>query len=464
MKKIVASCGVCIFTFVLFIAVTVASRRDIPAGLLDLYGDTSGIHSLTIKGEVLSWEGRYGYTFSISPEGAGTDMVIFRNSRSSAEFVFFRHWNPWFGGRFDVAYAPIEPYQVVTAESPRAFTPGPEGPIPIIEYRVYGHVFEVVPRFGSRRIYAGSTGTRGLYVDIAEGGYIFSLFREDGRFDLSPEISMQSRTALRLREEISIGDTSVFVPIGSNLFGSTAVYAVRMPRGYAPTIQVPPNDTFKVTAEVLLPVTLERGVDTIHGLIQLEDDALLFIQRAGGLELTRICPVYGKLQEALIEGPAVFHEYYLHEDSLVLHGFEEGGPGRLIAAVDLRNRGLAVTDVFLAALGMEGNPQPGETFVDAHDMLLREGVIYIAYSVTPTEMAFPIVEENIFISAFDREGRLIGRSQVLSGVEDDRFWAWELSFRHFRDSPPLSQRRLQLLTIHALSSDTANAQTCAYLP
>ena len=453
MIKIVSSFAVGVLVLIIFVALTISSRRSMPVGLRDVYGDTSGIHNLVIQGEVESWSGRYGYSFNIGPDRVSTRMDIPRNTQGLVRlhmrgWQFSQSWHiPW----FQLAYMPVGPYEMVTAASERSFTHGPGGLVPLDEYRIYGDVFEVRPQLMSHMLLVSpcEATSGGLYIDLGEGGYIFSFHPE--MHDFSPGVSLL-RSSL-LHNEARIGDARLFVPSGSGLFGNTAVYIVHMPGGVLPTIEVStsasPFSFPMVRATALFPVELRRGEDEILGLIELDDDVLLFVRRAGGLEVTRICPFYGESQTVFVEGLAGFSAHFLLDDSLVLRSFRtQALTADITVAIDLRDGGLAVYGVFSEALGEEAaDTSPSDVFVEIYDKLLRDGIIYIVYSVRNTASDFPLFAEEIFVSAFDSLGRLVGRSQVLTGVEDDIFWRWDFQTRHLLGGSPISARRIQTMSI-----------------
>ena len=157
MMKIIASLGVCILVFVVFIITVAASRRELPVGLRDMYGDTSGIHRLTIEGEVTNFASNYGYTFHIGPDGDRIRMLVFNNSAALQAFhrphwsIFLHAW-PIFS--FETGFVPVGPYEVVATESERTFFHDLSGNrVPATEYRIYGDVFAVETRFFGRPLY-----------------------------------------------------------------------------------------------------------------------------------------------------------------------------------------------------------------------------------------------------------------------------------------------------------------------
>ena len=431
MKKIVVSLAVSVLVLIAFISATVASRRGLPIGLVDIYGDTYGIRRLTIQGEVISRDSYYGYTFHISPDGDVSRIHVFNNSRDFTNF-FRMPWpfSPvWGMFSFETAYVPVKPYELVATESVIFFTTGLGGNhIVQTEYRVYGEYFAVESRLHSRRLYVPQSGTEHkLFVDAGPDGYIFSLL-QCYSLGFTPGFHRQRAWGLRLHDQLAIGDTLLFVPNDPGLFGQTTVYAVHAPGGIIPMTQdyfcaesVP---MFFVVAEALFPITLERGEDEIIGLIELpEDSFLLLVKRTGGFELTRISLLTGEIQTVFVESSAVFHNVYLKEGSFVLHGSEAGGFYGIVAAFDLRENGLILSGIFPVRLWEQPGYGP-DAFVQIHDILLKEDVVYIAYSIDKHPWSFSTPNVEAFISALDTQGQLIGRSQVLNGVEDDAYWIW----------------------------------------
>jgi len=455
MKKIVASLMFGVIMLIAFITIAAISRRELPVGLRDVYGDTSSIRSLVIEGEVSSWEGRYAYVFSIGPERSATNMSVFRNSQGVTKF-YSRHspfFSDWYLPMFQLTYLPIGSFEIITAESERSFFSGPDGSfVPAAEYRIYGDVFEVRPMLHYYPLYVPSEQSdtdHGLFMDLGPDGYIYSFHRDAGFLHFTPGVLAPSTSGLRLPNQLSIGDSDIylFVPTGSGLFGHTAVYAIHM--SYISFMQAPQYH-FMVNAEVLFPIELERGKDEIIGFIELDSGILLIIKRVDGFELTRICPSSWETQTIFIEGSTNFHNYFLQGDALVLQGFEASGPSHsMIAAIDLREERLVVSGVFPLILGIEEmGTSPGGPTVDIHDMILMDSVVYIAYTVTgsPWHHLY-IVGTETFVSAFNNQGQLIGRSQVLNGVEDDKLWAWDFQMQHFHGRNPISQRRVHTVSI-----------------
>ena len=445
MKKIYAGLGVCIFVFIAFVAAIAASRRELPVGLRDMYGDTSGIRRLIIEGTVTSWEGRYGYMFHIGPDRESTRMYVFNNSRAFSDF-YRPHWPVfppvWHGFTFETGLVPLGPYEVVAAESERThFMDFGGNWVPAPEYRIYGEVFAVETRVHGRRLYVPELSAVGhrLFMDTGPKGYIFSSFYDPAAWEFSPGFnipgtwyftsgrSLSRAWGLYLPNQLAIDEFIVFAPQGPGLFGHTAVYYVYAPDGNIPMIQDSPYDEPKVAAEILLPIYLERSEDEIIGLIRLTDSFLLLVVRAGGFELTRINPFTGEIQTVFVDSTAAFYSYALQGDSLVLSGFGWGGTQYgAIAAFDLSDGGIKPTGHFSVSLWGEPEYSHGVP-VHVRDMLFSDGVVYIAHTVEKNPWNFTWANTETFVSAFDSQGRLIGRSQVLNGVEDDAFWSWTAS-------------------------------------
>ena len=469
MKKIAASLVFCVAVMVAFAVTAAASRGALPVGLRDLYGDTSGIHRLTIEGEVLGWNGRYGYSFSISPDESAARMHIFRNERAFSDFANRRwlmqfswqfHWHSSF---FNTAYVPLEENpEIIVSESERSFTVNMRGErIPSSEHRIFGSLFEVVPMFHGFRLYVpGQEGAHRLYVDAGTDGYIYLIATQDNlEIDFSdrpnwhfmPSFANPSLSSLWLPSQLVIGETHVFVSAGAGMFGSTAVYAVRVENGVLPTSQdILGEWPVFMIAEELHHIQLERGEDEVLGLLDLENgDFLLIIRRAAGYEVTRINPTTGEAQTVLVERDVTFNLFFLQDDSFVLRGHGAGGFGGLlhveIAAFDLSHGGLALVGAFDAHLG-GGTTDVVQIIMDTTSVVQRDGVVYIAYTISFNPWERFATNNETFISAFDCQGRLVGRSKVLNGVEDDFTfagnWGWNVP-------NPLSRyhRRIQFISI-----------------
>ena len=438
MKAVVASLLFCVVTLVIFVGTAVASRRELPVGLADVYGDTSGIHRLTIEGSVVSWAGRYAYDFHISPEGAWINMNIPRNAGTFADISLRHSWvGFWHGGSnfLQLEYIPIAPYEIVEAESENSFTIISGEWIPMTEHRIYGQVFGVVPRFSWHELYIPneqSSPDGGLFVDLGEDGFIFSMSTE---FDAPWEFwSMSSNfdwlmpSPGWLRHELRMGDVSVFVPIATGLFGETAVYVVRwsgneMPYAEDEPVTYPLDGSMeeawadlqpRVVAEVLFPIELERGTDHIRGLLELDGDVLLFISRAAGYEVTRISPYTGETITFTVEGEVfALHDFFLQEDSLVLSILMIGSDGihTVFHAFCLSDGGLVHTASF------DVEPDAADNSPIIHDALHRDGMLYIAFTTTiHSDMN---MNQRTYVSTFDSHGQLVGRSQVMNGSEED---------------------------------------------
>jgi len=453
MTKIIASMAFCVIAIVMFVATATISRRVLPVGLLHVYGDTSGIHNLSIIGSVSSWGGDYAYTFNISPEGASTNMMIFRNANDFRNFerVYTTWWMSPFWNFHDywrrIMFAPVGPYEITQSLSQHSFTRAPGGEfVPMVEYRVYGEIFRVIPLYSSAKLYVPDGTVDGLYIDFGPDGFIRGHSPEDSLMHFSAGATLPRSPGFELPSELRLTNTNIFVPTGPGLFGQTAVYAVRWSEESPFSIHRYPYDENVVNAEILFPIQLEKGVDEIIGLLQHSaNDALLFIRRATGLEITRICTQSGEARTVLVEGhgtgnSVAFDVFQLQEDSLVLRG------SNAVAIIDLRNGGLAVTGEFIANLGFGMHEETITSNV--HDMLYKDGVFYIAYTAASHPWGeLPIVGSSLFISAFDATGQIIGRSQVLSGAEDDRFWLWESSSRDFFGGSQATSRNIRMLSI-----------------
>lgn len=444
--KILGSLIFCFIALALFLSVTAMSRHTLPAGLEELHGDITGIHSLIIEGEVFSWEGRYAYSFTIAPGRQRTRMHVFNNSRTLDEFRqrrFHDLHREWRTSVLRLAYLPLDDTQPITTYSDRSFFIDHTGRhIPISEYRIYGEIFAVKPLFlFSYPLYTPMHEHR-LFMYAGPDSYIYTWRNDYNRhfqwtdWHLVRDGFLMPASSLNFFNAIQIGDRYLIVPTGTGLFGSTAVYAVYMPGNLVPTVGCLYNNM--VEASVLFPITIERDKDEVIGLLEWDKSVLLFISRANGLEVTRINPENGENRTIFVETDAFFNQHFLCENYLVLHGRRRNGIGEAIAVFDLQNDDINVVSVF--------NIRPSDEvgLLEVHDIILYNGVVYIAHIATPTSWPQWPSETKTFISAFDNDGKLIGRAQVLSGVEDDTFWTrvgggWAQRYR--RELQSLTFRR-----------------------
>ena len=419
--KLLCSLAFCICVMALFVTVTAASRRGLPTGLLGLYGDISGISALTIEGDVLSWEGRYGYSFTIAPGGQQTRMRVFNNSRAFDEFAW-RPFGDWHWrlliSHLWLTYLPVCDTQPVAAYSANASfvdLAGRQTPVP--EYRIYSEVFAVVPMIDWFFPLYPPTHEHRLFMYAGPGAYIASynphLYYTDWRLVHDGHISHAS--GLQFFSRLNYRGKQIVVPTGPGLFGSTAVYAVYVPE----LIVLTEYSQFPMLEKnVLFPITLERGEDEIIGMLELSNSILLFISRAGGLEVTRIHPTTGETRTVFLQTDATFTQHFLCENFLILRGFGDNHES-IIAAFDLQNNGINIAGAFPITREFDAT-----VFTNVQDAVLSDGIIYVAYTISrsPWEHSDPRTES--FISAFDGSGRLIGRAQALTGVEEDAFWTW----------------------------------------
>lgn len=442
--KILGSLIFCFVALALFLSVAVASRQELPIGLVELYGDISGISTLTIEGEVFSRNGQYGYSFTIAPDRQRTRMHIINNSRAfdalNMRGFYDFNWR-WRWSTMHYKYLPIDNAQPIAAYSDSSFfIDHTGGRIPIPEYRIYGEVFEVIPLFLFSYSLYTPTHEHQLFICAGPGAYITSPREErEQHFHqtlwqlVRPVFPMRS-SGLQFLDEAHFGDKRLIVPTGLGLFGNTAVYAVYMPENILPTIGCLYSNM--IEASVLLPITLERGEDEIIGLLELEESALLVISRYNGYEVTRINPATGRSQTIFVETNATFHRHYLCDNFLILHGFSSNHDD-IIAALDLRNNSISIVGVIPIAAFYDG-----DRHIEVRDIILSNGIVYVAYSTSQNPWNHIDFSTRTFISAFNNSGQLIGHAQVLNGVEDDAFWIWA--------EPDISQqyqRTLQSLTL-----------------
>jgi hypothetical protein len=438
MVKITVSLTFVMVTAIVFIFTVNTSRLDIPVGLVDLYGDTSGIRQLTIEGTVISWESSYAYTFRVSPNETTTEMHVFSNRNDLAPFLWpfsapLNLWNPL----FHTVYVPVLPYEIVQRDSHRmAVLVNPDGTHTYMpEYRIYGDIFAVEMYMFEHPIVIRN-GEHRLYIEAGDGGYLYA-FQENtplSQFMLHQAGAnlwgSQSRhNVWALTGSLTMGDLRIFVPTGEGLFGETAVFAVHTPGGHLFI-----NDENPVTADVLIPVSLERGSE-ILGLIEIHDGFLLLIQRGMVLEITRYNIDTQQTVIAEIEGLVNFHRLFLHKNSVILDGsrFTHNGWENVTVALELSNDGgFTVTGPLSFPVGDKTETGPltipigdNVTLIEVaniRDALIRDGIIYFAYTMEQNPFHFPLAHTATFVSAFDTQGRLTGRVQVLNGVEEDTFW------------------------------------------
>ena len=434
--KTIGSLIFCVLAVAVFLWVATASRQKLPVGLVELYGDISGIRALTIEGDVASswtWEGRYGYSFTISPERQFTRMYVFNNSRAFSEFFWRSHsfhhefQTRWRLPSLHLTYSPIDGARPVASYSTSSFFIDNAGNVvPQPEYRTYSEVFEVVPRINNSQ-HPITTRRNQLFIYAGADAYLVQHSHTSGSFDrhlVSPNLPA-SASGLRLFDVENIGDKYLAVPTGPGLFGITAVYAIHRPF----------NST---NTSALFPITLERGKDEIIGLLGLTESVLLLISRAGGLEITRINPTTEENLTIFLPTDARFHQHFLCENFLVLHG-STGTNENIIATFDLQNDDLNLMSVFPVLYQY----QQLYVFSSIWDIIVNNDAIYVAYTITKESREHFTNTQKIFISEFDSNGQLIGQAQVLTGVEDDSFLLWQ----PHGGIRPQYQRNLQSLNL-----------------
>jgi len=449
--KIYISGAVCALILVVFITATMLSRSALPAGLVDVYGDTSGIGRLTIEGVVTDAAGVYGYRFHVGPTGSSNGMVIFRNNQQRINYMWHReadlfHATHWFGTHL----VPVEPYHRAVVESETSFQQDVNTRqwTPMTEYRIYAEVFAVVPHFhwafGVQPLEEAKDSQ--LFVDAGPGAHIFSTSPDTRLMDWQSNIDNWegSRFWPQMQSNAQIDDTYIFVPTGTNMFGSTAVYAVRMEDGVIPTSDCGTN----VVAEVLLPIELERGQQNgILGLLAVDGGVLVMVQRAGGVEVTRICINTGQTATAFASGASYFSETFVSGDSVVFRGFGANQEHSTIQHMNLWAFDLAGGGLRLAAelsVDLRGSQSYAEPwFVQLFDAVYVDGHVYLAHSHSNIWLWMTASDE-IFIAAYDTQGRLVGLSQVLCGVEED---AHHLPSRRRGTVGAGSRRQLRTMSI-----------------
>jgi len=450
MKKITVSIGFCVAVLVIFILSVAMSRDGLPVGLRDMYGDTSGIHRLTIEGMVdQSWHGQYGYSFRICRDEGGTDIAMLNNSGAFVDFTrnyavhpfSVWHWNRHFFYR--PTFIPTEPYEIIRTYSETSFIRHHGGDlIPMPEYRIYNEVFIVEPSFHGFRLQLEGAAPV-LYIDAGRDGFIFANDENTQIHHFSPGFGFHSTLNLRLLDQLRIDDVSVFVPTGTNMFGQTAVYIAV---GYGERFY---GDTEYISAEILFPIELERGRDEIVGLIEHGEDVLLLIIRGDGFEIARINVFTGDYTALFIDEFVHFNEYFISGDSLVFTGLQFNHEPTVMAnqtiirSFDLSDGGLRFSAGFTVSLGEVHTDGWWVLHDQIFDILYRDGFLYIAYTLEPS---FAMAANTIrtFVSAFDTQGRLIGRSQVLNGVEDDMVFMWDSRFGTVSTD---ARRRLAIMSI-----------------
>ncbi|MCL2187930.1 MAG: hypothetical protein FWB87_04115 [Defluviitaleaceae bacterium] len=440
MIKLGMSIIFCIAALVIFTLSAGASRRDLPVGLVQIYGDTSGIRSLTLEGRVASFEGMYGYEFHISPLGSHTEMQVFRSWRDYSDFAQPWWSSPtfsWHPSFFEMIFLPVGKYEIVNVTAAQL---AQEWNVILsdefAEYRIYGEVFAVETRMHGhivttdiQRSLRDTEHAPQLFIDAGEGGYIVShapdshfrglVHHSDGWMHTFTQFGR-----LPLVISLVIDDWHIYVPTGAGLFGETAVYGVHLHEGRILPVAYRSSDNENVIlAEELIPITLNRGEDEIHGLLQTNDGFLLFISRYNSLEITHFNMQTRESVALTQTGIFRILEFNIDGDSIILHGMETLNHDRdtVVWTIDLTDDGLIMSDPAAFRLGGHRSAD-----VDAHITLLdsakRDGILYFVYAVEENRWAHPQARTRTQISAFTTTGQLIGRAQVLNGVEDDRFW------------------------------------------
>jgi len=455
--KIYISGAFCVLVLAVFVTVTAISRRALPVGLVDVYGDTSGIDRLTIEGIVTEGAGAYGYRFRVCPEGASNEMIIFRSNQARANYVWGRVSSLQRAHFFSTYLAPFEPYHRAVVESDKSFyQEGESGQwIPMTEHRIYADVFEIVPRFHRfNRVYSAyylaESEDRRLFVDAAEGAYIFSFHSFAGPHEMTPNVPNWSRGIYfpPIDSNVKVDDMYIFVPTGSHLFGSTAVYAVRIGDGVFPISEC----GTKVVAEVLFPIELERGrQNAILGLLAVDSSVLLMVQHENGIDVTRICIATGLATTVVANGAAYFTEAFISGNSVVFRGVGSGHDHLTSQHIELWAFDLSSGGIMLAAelsVELRGRHSYAESwFVQVFDAVYTGGHVYMAYMHSGIR-GWSVVSDEVLVAAYDIQGQLVGLSQLLIGVEED---AHQLHFR--RRGIFLSVNRRQPATI-SISADT----------
>jgi len=467
MKKILASLAFCVLATTIFIVVAAASKRELPAGLRDIYGDTSGIHQLSLEGVVSNFEGRYAYTFYIEPDDARISMQVFRNSQARANFIIihsslhFSDWH-WRNRNFiQMAFTPIAPYRHATVESDHSFFHSGGGIVPFTEYRIYADIFAVDLLHHWHPLYFPCEMDGRLYIDAGPDGYIYAFEQNSRTWDIANQQPSQTSWRIPLVEQVQVGDASmfIFVPTGPGLFGHTAVYTVDWHD--APMVQQYYADGATIynmlqVARVLYPIELEKGQDEILGLLELDEECvLLVIQREEGFQFTRINHITGESSTIFAEGVYDLIDMFHRDNSLVFRvfgrGAQEYSPHATnvseILALDLSGGGVVLAAHFHTAL--EGRIETEIISTNVYDIVLRDSTVYIAYTVVYSPWTTLWANEEAFISAFDATGQLIGISQIMTGAEDDfaRIWERRLFSRSGGILPSRYRRHIQSLSI-----------------
>ncbi|MCL2604992.1 MAG: hypothetical protein FWD90_10980 [Defluviitaleaceae bacterium] len=435
MKKLAASVAFIVIMFVMFFATASASRRNIPVGLSDIYGDTSGLRCLTVEGTVVNWESRYAYQFSVSPDKSTVDMHVFTHRGDEQSYSWsswpFPHWqDSWHPSFFEAVFTPGEPYEVLAYDSSRRAVmvnaDGTETFFP--EYRIYGDVFAVETRMHGFTVLTATSHS--LFADAGTDGYIYAFTENAPYFHFSAFFNGRERhhsfhNIFPITNSLVIGDLRIFVHTGPDLFGETAVYGVCVREGRVPTVPLPnPDDGIAVEALTLLPVTLARGEDEIIGLLGTDEGFLLIIQRADRLEITHYIIESGEAITAEIGGVFRFDNTFQRSDAAVFFVMHWNGDKMAWEEAQLVfniKQNAFMSDVRAFALGGE-QAAAGTHRMRVYDAFARDGMVYFIYTLEANPWAVMNTSVETFISAFDMQGRLIGRAQVLNGVEDDRYW------------------------------------------
>ena len=424
MKKtdllIPVSLALCIAITIVFAANVASSRRELPASLLDLCGDTSGIRKLSIEGLIADYANKYAYSFEVSPQSAATDVRIHKSADDASKDTGLDY--P-FVYPSEYAYIPIGETRSETRYSENAYQISRDGQmIPLKEYRIYADLYEVIPCINEPNLPLALDPDKGkLYVDGTEIGYIYAVDHNGGYEEYQmntyrPGYSVER--SVRLHSELSVGDKCLLVPTGAGFYGHTALYAVEMPGGHVSTLQSEGENQAYVVAEELYPIELERG-DEILGLIELNGGILLAIRRGGGFELIRADPEAWECIAVYTEGEPWLNRYYLMNNSLVLISeyWNYGYPD--VHAFDLREGGLERVASIKSANLWEGVYDNVYNAVEA--AIWKDGALYAAFRTGNAMSSDP---DEVQIAALSATGGLIGRCRLLCGIEEDYAQLW----------------------------------------
>lgn len=450
---------VCLFIILLFTFSVLNSRRDIPTALQDVYGDTSGIHGLTISGRVSDMQKHFSYEFKIDENNNmlwtnvyNSENDVSNNIMTNKYYFSSFTYNP----PFLANYIPIEPYKTeiiknrnsihdsMSSSSTNTNTGSSNG-IPPIEYRIYAKTYEVFTYLNTvgcalkldkdkNRLYY--TQNERSYIYFSEyGNYYFGEYKIGDGYVYLPKLNEEgsviyqdsnSQTSFSIRRSsslpcfLSIGDIELIVPVGQNLFGHTALYIVELQNRVVPIWHEDIESDPLVEADELYPIELEYGKDEILGLIEIENGVLLAIRRGDDFELVRINL---KTREAISitakDIPYYVESFFISGDSIIFLSSRQGTTCHDIWVFNLSEEGLEhVLTIEAANLWDMDESQTDYHYIA--DVIWKDNMLYVA----EFRNSFWNFTNEAHISSFSQDGTLVGRCKLLCGVEEDSSSFW----------------------------------------